>query len=160
VFQGIGLTIRNNTLRAEYSRGAGMYGLAYLNAGSLNLSRSLISDNLALAEEEARGAGMYLATPSVILGDVTVRGNPMHFLDEGRTYVYGTGGGIYATDACKRGSLTDVVVESHWVNATVGGVESCYLGGAGMMWAGQTSLQMTRCIIRNNGIDVLTRPNG
>jgi hypothetical protein len=66
VFEGTGVSIRNNTLRSWYAEGAGLYSKLYVDAGSLNLSRSVISDNVARADEEAHGAGVYLATPSVI----------------------------------------------------------------------------------------------
>lgn len=159
VFQGVGLTISNNTLLAAILEGAGMHVLSYLNAGSLTLNRSLISDNLAAGEGEIRGAGVYLAMPSVILGDVTVSGNSIHFLVPDYYGVTGIGAGIYAADGCKRGSLTGVVVEENWTNATKSGIDSFYVSGAGIMWDGQSSLKMTRCALRNNRATVIASRN-
>lgn len=163
MFDGTGLSIRNNSLRSWYAEGAGLYSKLYVDAGSLNLSRSVISDNVATADEEAHGAGVYLATPSVIFGDVTVRDNSIRFTPT-YTYVTGNGAGIYATTVCMRGSLTGVVVEGNWLNATQGGMDSVSARGGGIMWDGDwthSTLEMARCVIRDNRIDIVTTiPDG
>ncbi len=134
-------TISNNVALAPDGGGGGIFNSP---DASLTLNDSIVRDNQARGDEDARGGGIYSAEGATLVVDNSVvHGNRA----EGTTVLVlslASGGGIYAS-----GSVT-------LVQCSITGNEASAISsdGGGVMIVGATAAVIDRCVISGNVADM------